>query len=99
MDIKGTLLNVSRYDFEDEKTGRQVQGAKIQLAVPSDSPDRLQGMAVTAIPALYVDYDRLVSQALPLIGTDVMVECNMTLAGNRPKLQALSIKAPNSKAA
>lgn len=100
MDIKGIFLNVSRYDFEDEKTGRLVQGAKVSLAVPSDSPDRLQGYAISAIPALFQDYDRLVSQAMPHVGKEVLVSCNMTLAGSRPKLQALTIKAvADSKAA
>lgn len=99
MDIKGMLLNVSCYDFQDEKTGRQVQGAKIRIAVPSDTPDRLKGLAVSEIPAFYSDYDRLSNQAIPLIGTQVVVQCNMTLSGSRPKLQAISIKSADSKAA
>ncbi len=91
MDIKGTFLGLRRYSFQDQNTGNTIQGGKLILAVPSDSPDAV-GYSISEIGYPYDIHSSLAQSAKDLALKLVSVTCDVSLTGRRTKVTAKSVR-------
>jgi hypothetical protein len=99
MDVKGLLVGIRRYSFPDRESGEIIEGGKLTLVQSGDSTKDSAGLVVVELPIAYHDFPALKDQGASLWGKDVVVDCDLVLTGKRPKMRALSIRAPLMKAA
>lgn len=79
---KVTVLGVSRYSFEDEKTNRLVEGTKV-IYFPHDvetQEDRV-GYQVASAKLPYTDYPKFVGKAFPF---DAEIDYSIIIKGGQP---------------
>ena len=94
MEVKGILVGVRRYKFQDKDSGDTVSGAKVCVGVTPDSDDsNVSGFLVHDIAASYSDYDSLALDADSLYAQAVVIDCEIVLKGKYPKLKAVGIRA------
>ncbi len=92
MDVKGLLIGVRRYQFNDRDTGEMVSGAKVSLGMESED-NNSAGYVVQDISAPFDAFAGLASAANDLAGTPVLVTCEVSLKGRYTKLRASQIQA------
>lgn len=93
MEISGVLLQIRRFDFEDEKTGKPIRGAKLRLGVNPDDRDAVDtaGFSIQELNMNYDDATRAMNMARELAGCAVSVSVELAL-GRKPTLRATEIR-------
>lgn len=87
MNVSGVFIGASMFSFTDEKTNDLIEGAKLRLAVPSDSKNDV-GHSVLEL-AMPVDVFRASKKDLAeLQFAEVEFECTMKMVGKGVKLTA-----------
>lgn len=85
-----TVLAASRYSFEDEKTGRLIEGTKV-VYYPHDvevEPDRL-GYQVANAKLPYSDFAHFQSKAFPF---DAEIDYAITIKAGNPTFKVKAFK-------
>lgn len=90
--MEGFLIGASSWDFKDEASGRDVVGAKLLLATPSDAEGHY-GFSVTEIPIDMGSKREVCAAANSLAMTNVIVSLTMAPRGKKLSAVAKSIKA------